>query len=115
MDLRSSIPALTATDVRAEGAGAKAAADPIKRAMSESFMVRNKKKQDGGVVSTTLCLQVVVGAGGATEGRSSRRLLAGFAEEHKLKESWWQIFVLFFIGVSKQERAGLERDRGRAK
>lgn len=42
MDLRSSMPALTATEVRADDdgdAGAKAAADPIKRERRESFMV----------------------------------------------------------------------------
>ena len=44
MDLRSSIPALTATEVRAEGAaGAKAAAEPIKRERRASFMVKVDK------------------------------------------------------------------------
>ena len=37
IDLRSSMPEFTAVEVRPEGAGAKAAADPIKR--RESFMV----------------------------------------------------------------------------
>ena len=39
MDLRSSRPALQATEVRAVGAGAKAAADPAKREIRASFMV----------------------------------------------------------------------------
>jgi hypothetical protein len=40
MDLRSSIPALTATEVRTEGtAGTKAAAEPNKKERRESFMV----------------------------------------------------------------------------
>lgn len=40
IDFRSSMPALTATEMRVEGAGAKAAADPIKRESRESFMVK---------------------------------------------------------------------------
>ena len=39
IDLRSSRPALQATEVRAVGAGAKAAADPAKREIRASFMV----------------------------------------------------------------------------
>ena len=39
MDFKSSRPALTAVEVRADGAGAKAAADPITVARRESFML----------------------------------------------------------------------------
>jgi hypothetical protein len=39
IDLRSSRAAFCATDVRAVGAGAKAAADPAKREIRASFMV----------------------------------------------------------------------------
>ena len=38
-DLRSSIAAFCATEVRATGAGAKAAAEPAKREIRASFMV----------------------------------------------------------------------------
>ena len=42
IDLRSSMAALVATEPREEGAGAKAAADPIKRERRESFMVNKE-------------------------------------------------------------------------
>lgn len=42
IDFKSSRAALVATDVRADGAGAKAAADPITRERRESFMVDSK-------------------------------------------------------------------------
>jgi hypothetical protein len=38
MDFRSSMAALVTTEVRADGAGAKAAADPINRERRDSFM-----------------------------------------------------------------------------
>ena len=39
MDFKSSRPALTAVEVRADGAGAKAAADPMTVARRESFIM----------------------------------------------------------------------------
>jgi hypothetical protein len=44
MDFKSSIAALVATEVRADGDGAKAAADPIKRDRRDSFMATTKVK-----------------------------------------------------------------------
>jgi hypothetical protein len=41
------MPALTATEVRADGAGANAAADPIKTERRESFMVDINKEVIG--------------------------------------------------------------------
>ncbi len=38
MDFRSSMAAFVATEVRADGAGAKAAADPINREKRDGFM-----------------------------------------------------------------------------
>lgn len=40
MDFKSSRPAFTATEVRVEGAGAKAAADPINASRDNFIMVR---------------------------------------------------------------------------
>ena len=42
MDFRSSMAALAATEVRDEGDGAKAAADPIRRERRDSFMAPTK-------------------------------------------------------------------------